>query len=309
MGQIQARNCAIFSAILAIAGCAKDDAKYLHPVPPLSGEARAHLGPIRLGVASPANAPTVPSVPLVPEITVGQAAGGAALASLPVLALPAGCLGEPLCTVATGAVGVATYVLLVPVLTITALAGGPPDREEVAHATDSIERVIGTTDWNAVLRRDIEAEMRKGDTAFNVDASAASRLKLTLEGPFMVTDQFIALPTLTIHGELASDGDCVIDRRWRWNGDSDDFVDFGDNDAEPYRKAMKDGIEQLSNAIVAELFRATKPRKVAYWSEAAFKSGVEPRLVAVPMNYEDTVGSWDKTEAEAEMEPKCHGVM
>jgi hypothetical protein len=260
MGQIQARACGFVVAILALAGCAKDDAKYLHPVPPVSGAARANLGPVALDVAAPAALPSVSSVPLVPEISVGEAAGGAALAGLPVLALPAGCFGELLCTMATGAVSVATYIVLVPVLTITALAMGPPDREEVAHATDSITRVIGTTDWDSLLREHVERAMRKGDRSFQGDANTASRLKLTLEGPLMVTDQFSALPTLTIHGELARSGVCLIDRRWRWNGNGDDFVDFGDDEGAPYREAMQDGIEQLSAAIIQDLFLATKHR-------------------------------------------------
>jgi len=175
MGQTRACTCGIF-AILALAGCAKDDASYIHAVPPLSAEARAQLGAVGLDVAAPANAPGVPGVPLVPEITVGEAAGAAALASLPVLALPVGCFGEPLCTMATGAVGVATYILAVPVLTVTALAEGPPDREDVMHASDSIARVIDATDWDAILRRDIEAAMGKSDRAFRSDADAATRL-------------------------------------------------------------------------------------------------------------------------------------
>lgn len=267
------------------------------------------MGPLALDVAAPAALPIVPSVPRVSEISIGKAAGGAALASLPVLVLPAGCLGEPLCTMATGAVSVATYIVLVPVLTITALAMGPPDREDVAHAADAITRVIGTTDWDSFLREHVERGLQKGDRLFEGDASTTSRLKLTLEGPFMATDQFIALPTLTIHGELASNGDCLIDRRWRWNGNSDDFVDFGDDDGAAYREAMEEGIEQLSAAIVQDLFLATKPRNVAYWSEAAFQAGATARLIAVPMNYENSIGSWDKTEAEAETNPKCQGII
>jgi hypothetical protein len=309
MGQIQPRVCGIVVAILVLTGCAKDEAKYLHPVPPLSGAVRANLGPVALDVAAPAALPSVPSVPLMPEISIGKAAGGAALASLPVLVLPAGCLGEPLCTMATGAVSVATYIVLVPVLTITALAMGPPDREEVARAADAITRVIGATDWDTLLHVHVERAMRKGDRSFQGDASAASRLKLTLEGPFMVTDQFTALPTLTIHGELASGAVCLIDRRWRWNGNSDDFVDFGDDDGAAYREAMEDGIEQLSAAIIQDLFLATKPREVAYWTEAAFQAGATARLIAVPMNYENSIGSWDKTEAEAETKPKCQGII
>lgn len=270
---------------------------------------RTRLDPVALDVESPATPPSVPSVPLVPKITIGQAAGGAALVSLPALALPAGCLGEPLCTVGAGAVGVATYLLLVPVLTIVTLAEGPPDREEVAQASDSIKRAIEATDWRAILRRDVEAAMHKGDVAFKGNGNAGSRLKLTLEGPFMVTDQFIALPTLTIHGELTSGGECLIDRRWRWNGDSDDFVDFGDHEGKSYREAMEDGIEQVSAEIVADLFLATKPRKIVYWSEAAFKGGTKPRLIEVPMNYEDSIGSWDKTHAEAGKEPQCQGAL
>jgi len=308
MSQPRARRRELLAVILALTGCAKDDAKYVHSVAPLSGDARAHLGRVALDVAAPAHPPSVPAVPLVPALTVGEAAGGAALASLPALALPAGCLGEPLCTIATGAVSVTTYLLLVPVLTITALAEGSPDREEVMHATDSIARVMGTAKWDALLRSELEAAVRV-DTPFTNDAMARSHLKLAMEGPFMVTDQFIALPTLTVHGELASGGTCLMDRRWRWNGDSDDFVDFGDDAGAAYRKAMERGVKQAAGAILMDILVATRPRKVAYWSEAAFKGGAAPRLAAVPMDYEDSIGSWDKTEAEAANEPRCQGVL
>jgi hypothetical protein len=306
MGRLRTCTLGIIAAIAGLAGCAQDDARYLHPLPPLSGEARAELGPVALDVAAPA-APAVPNVPLVPEITLGEAAGGAALASLPVLTLPVGCLGEPLCTMAAGAVSVATYILAVPVLTTIALAGGPPDRADVMRTTDSITRVIQATEWDAILRRDVEAAMKKARHPVASAANASPRLQLTLEGPFLVTDQFIAMPTATIHGELAKDGSCLIDRRWRWNGDGDDFVDFGDHDGAAFRKAMEDGLKQLSTAIAEDLFAATKPRETAYLSKSAFDSGAGPRLVAVPMSYEDRIGSWDKTETIAE--PRCAGVM
>jgi hypothetical protein len=298
MGQPHAWTRRLLAAILVLAGCAKDDAKYIHSVDPVSADARAQLGHVALDVAAPANHPGVPGVPLVPALTVGKAAGGAALASLPVLALPAGCLGEPLCTMATGAVSVATYLLLVPVLTITALAESPPDREEVMQATDSIARVMNETKWDALLRKEIEAAGRENAPFTNDTMAASSHLKLAMEGPFMVTDQFIALPSLTVHGELASGGACLMDRRWRWNGDSDDFIDFGDDGGAAYRKAMEEGIKRVAAAILADIFVATKPREVAYWNEAAFKDGTKPRLAAVPMNYEDSIGSWDKTETK-----------
>ncbi len=72
---------------------------------------------------------------------------------------------------------------------------------------------------------------------------------------------------------------------------------------------MEDGMKQVADAILADVFVATKPRKVAYWNEAAFKDGTKPRLTAVPMNYEGSIGSWDKTEAEAVNEPRCQGVL
>ncbi|HEX6118302.1 MAG TPA: hypothetical protein VFZ03_02550, partial [Dongiaceae bacterium] len=81
MDRNHACTCGIFAIVLALAGCAKDDAKYVHSVPPLSGEARSRLGQVLLDVSAPAEPPNVPGVPLVPAITVGEAAGGAALAS------------------------------------------------------------------------------------------------------------------------------------------------------------------------------------------------------------------------------------
>jgi hypothetical protein len=307
MGRIR-RSSFAFTAIVAIAGCAQDEASYLHPVPPLSAASRAELGPVTLEIAPPPRLASVPSVPLAPELTAGEAFGKAAVVSLPFLALPVGCLGEPFCTVGAAAIGATTFVVMVPVLAITALASAPPNREKVRAAADAVDRVLQSTEWDAILRREIEAAMRDNGAAL-AEVATGPRLKLALEGPWMVTDQFIALPTLTIHGELAHDGECLVDRRWRWNGDSDDFVDFGDDDGAPYRKAMQEGIAQLGAAIVDDLFLATKPRKTAYWTESAFKSGADPRLAAAPLRYEDEIGAWDQTEAEAEKEPRCQGLL
>lgn len=293
---------------MIVTACAQDNAKYQHPVPPLGAEARSGLDPVAIEVASPASPASAPGVPLVPELSAGKAFGAAALAGLPVLTLPAGCLGEPFCTVGTAAIAVTTYVVLVPVLAVTALASAPPDKEEVEAATETINRVLQTTAWDAILRREVEAAMRAGGRTL-ADAATSPRLRLTLEGPWMVTDRFIALPTLTIHGELARDGACLVDRRWRWNGGSDDFVDFDDNDGARYRAAMQDGIKALSAAIVADLFVATQPRKTAYLSESAFKAGSAPRLAVAPMLYEKRIASWDKSDAEAEKEPRCRGVL
>lgn len=307
MGRNRKALCWIFAATIVVTACARDNAKYQHPVPPLDAGTRAELGPVAIEVASPPRTASAPGVPVVPEVTAGKAFGAAALASLPVLALPAGCLGEPFCTVGMAAIAVSTYVVMVPVLAITALASAPPDKEKVGAATETINRVLQTTEWDAILRREVETAMRVGGKTL-ADAATSPRLKLTLEGPWMVTDRFIAVPTLTIHGELARDGACLIDRRWRWNGKSDDFVDFGGNDGARYRSAMQDGIKVLSQAIVADLFFATQPRKTAYLSESAFKSGSAPRLAAVPMLYEDRIASWYKTDADAEKEPRCGGL-
>ncbi len=295
------------AAILMHSGCARDHPKYRHPVPSVNSEARAHLDPLGLEVA-PASGPAgVPSLPPATGLGTGEALGQAALAGLPILALPAGCLGEVLCTIAVGAVSVSTYVVAVPVMTVMAVSMGPPTAEEVRVASEGVRSVLGSHDWDGILRRDVEAALRKAGGPALADSASSSRLKLMIEGPWLVTDQFTALPTLTVHGELASDGVCVVDRRWRWNGDSDDFVDYGDDHGAPYRKELQKGIKLLGAAIVDDLFRAEKPRETAYSDVSAFKSGSMPRMATLPMEYQDTVGSWDKT-AEAANEPRCSGL-
>ncbi|MGH6893590.1 MAG: hypothetical protein ACREEP_15170 [Dongiaceae bacterium] len=292
-------------AIAIQSGCAQDHAKYLHPVAPPSAEARTHLDPLSLEVAPLSKSASVPSVPPATGMSTGQALGQAALAGLPVLALPAGCLGEVLCTIAVGAVSVSTYVVAVPVMTIMAVTMGPPTAEEVSAAREGLRSVLSSADWDEALRRDFAAALRESGGPTLGHAGAPSALRLTIEGPWLVTDQFTAVPTLTVHGELSTDDVCVADRRWRWNGDSDDFVDFGDEHGAPYRKAMEKGIELLSAAIVEDLFLDKKPRKTAYWDDKEFKNGAVPRMAALPLSYQNAIGSWDKTDAEAAGEPRC----
>ena len=109
-----------------------------------------------------------------------------------------------------------------------------------------------------------------------------------------------AIPALTIHAELLIAHDCALDRRWRWNGASDDFDDLGEDDAKAFKVQMVSGISQLAEAIVSDMFVDEAARSVAYKGAEAL-----PRAVMSPDDYQNAIASWDKTAGDSAQEPRC----
>jgi hypothetical protein len=292
------RNVTESLAALLLAGCAS----YEHPVAPLDATARSAVGPLSVETAMVA-----PVVPASPPPTHGR--GIAALK---------GAGGSLLVGMAAGAetrdgfgfiLGTALGVVAAPFVAVGAAIAAPATTD-VQQSAGAIRAAITGIQWDRALNDAVEKALaRQGRAIATPPPADASRLKLTVEGPWLVLDSYTAVPTLTVHGELARQGACLADRRWRWNGDADHFVDLGEDRAKDYRAQMEHGLAMLAEAAVADLLVSAAPRPTPYEDEAAAQRGGLPLLATNPMDFQEQIGAWDKSAAEAAREPRCAGIL
>ena len=279
------------AAAATLGGCATD----VRSVPPLDEAARIHAGPLLITIG-----PVQPSSNFGPLPKSGSGWGAAGAAGYAVLGMTAaGASGGPLGLMVGGALG----VVLAP---FAAIAGAviTPDvvqPETIAANTNLLAAVHGE-DWASKLQQALGVKLSShGKSASSgLYPTTASRLVFWIEGPWLLLDSSDAIPALTIHGELLIAHDCALDRRWRWNGASDDFDDLGEDDAKAYKVQVASGISQLADAIVSDLFGDKDARAVAYKGTEAL-----PLAVTKPDNYQNTIASWDNTAAENAQEPRC----
>lgn len=282
----------VLAAAPGFGGCATED---MRSVPPLDEAARAHLGPLLITLG-----PVQPSSSFGPLPTSGSGWGAAGAAGYTVLGMTAaGASGGPLGLMVGGALG----VVLSP---FAAIAGAvmTPDvvQPETMTANTNIIAAIHGEDWAGKLQEALGAKLSSHGKSVSagLDPATASRLALWIEGPWLALDGSDAIPTLTIHGELLIAHDCVLDRRWHWNGAGDDFDDLGEDNAKAFKIQIVSGISQLADAIVSDLFVDEADRAVAYEGADAL-----PRAVMNLDDYQNTIASWDKTEGESAQEPRC----
>lgn len=287
------RNLAASIAALLLAGCAS----YQHPVAPLAAEARSAIGSLSVEMAS-AN-PVAPATP-PPAPSRGEAAlRGAGASLLGGMAAGAG-TADPYGFILFTGLG----IVAAPFVALGAAIAAPTD-SSVPEAGAAIDAAITGIRWDAAFRDQVEKALAKQGRSIDVAPPAdAGRLKLSIEGPWLVVDSYSAIPTLTVHGELVAGEACLIDRRWRWNGAADDYADLGEGPATAYRAQMKKGLAVLAEAVVADLLVSQKPRLTAYDAEAVAKMGGPPLLVAEPMEVQEQVGSWDFQSREP-----CSGIL
>jgi hypothetical protein len=184
-----------------------------------------------------------------------------------------------------------------------------PVGTDVQDAAREISGTITRVHWDRALRDAVEQALDKHAKPIVETPSAdSSRLKLTVEGPWLVLDSYTAVPTLTVHGELARGEACLLDRRWRWNGDGDHFVDLGEDQAEDYRTQMEGALGLLADAIVSDILGTAPPRETAYRDETVLASGGRPLVATDPVHHQEQIGAWDKTAVEAAREPRCGGI-
>jgi hypothetical protein len=177
-----------------------------------------------------------------------------------------------------------------------------PSTEDVAEAKSGIVTAIEEVDWSRRLQDSVETAMRR--RAAPGGATSTGRLGLWIEAPWLVVVGGSAVPTLTVHGEMLVNDACAIDRRWRWNGDTDDFVDLGEDGAAEFRKQMAAGVDALGKAIIADLFLAVQARQVAYKDQSSYARGAPPLMVLLPDDYQNRIGSWDTAR-----DLKCAGLL
>jgi hypothetical protein len=282
----------LLSCIIAgmLAGCAG----YRHDVAPLDPKVRQRIGQVEVELG-----------PVQPLTNFGQPPSGKGKAAL------AAAGGSVAGGVYAGALtfnpyGLAFFTVLgIAVAPFAAAIGAivTPSTEDVEAAGHDLAIAIRTTDWASQLKSSVEAAMRR--RAEPPAATSTGQLGMWIEGPWLVLDGGSAIPTLTIHGELLVDGGCVVDRNWRWNGRSDDFVDLGENGARAYRAHMTSGVRELGNAIVADLFLATQARSVAYHDREAADRGAPPSMALVPDAHQNEIGSWDNAQGGS----RCVGLL
>lgn len=294
--------------VLLLAGCsssahehpvAPPDVEARTAVPSLDVEARSAVGPLHVETAMVD--PVLPAAP-PPTHDRGMAALKGAGASI-VGGIGGGAMtGSPFGLVLGTALGVVAAPFVAAGFAIAAPVG-----TDVQEADAGIAGAITRIQWHMALKDAVaKASAKHGRPIAEAPAADADRLKLTVEGPWLVVESYAALPTLTVHGELARGGDCLMDRRWRWNGDSDDFVDLGEDRATGYRTQMEQGLALLAEAVVVDTLVSAEPR--AYRDGASAAPGGPPLLVTKPMDFQKQIGSWDKTGAEPEREPRCGGL-
>jgi len=132
-------------------------------------------------------------------------------------------------------------------------------------------------------------------------------MDFALEGPWLVITNKGAIPTVTVHAVLHVGDACALDRRWRWNGGANDYVNLGRNDASPYRDAMGRAIELLASVIAWDLFQSTEPRMVAFRSEKSVLKGEPPLAVIDPLSHMGTIASWDTVAPNSFGREICQG--
>jgi len=281
-------------AALLLAGCAS----YQHPVAPLGAEVRSEIGPLVLETAT-----AKPVAPVAPPPTRnrGEAAlkgaGGSVLVGLGAGAYT----GDPFGLALLGALG----ILAAPFVAAGAAATAPVSTD-VQQAGAQIRYAITRIQWERAFQDAASAAFaRHGHPVADPPPADASRLKLTVEGPWLVLESYEALPSLTVHGELAKGETCLLDRRWRWNGKAGDFVDLGEDRARQYRTQMENGLGLLAEAVAADILVSGTPRKTDYEDEASAKRGAPPLPVRDPMKFQERVASWDSPEAPGQ--PRCSG--
>jgi hypothetical protein len=286
--------------VLLLAGCSSS-AMREHPVAPLDADARNAIGPLSVETAM-----VDPVAPAAPPPTRNRGAAALKGAGQSVLFGMAGGaqLNDAFGFILFSALGVVAAPFVAAGAAIAA-----PVSTEVQEADAGIRGAVSNIQWNLALKDAVaKALANQGRTVADAPTADASRLKLTVEGPWLVVESYTALPTLTVHGELAKRGACLMDRRWRWNGRSDDFVYLGEDRATPYRAQMEEGLAILAEAVVADILVSAEPRKIAYRDEDNAARGGLPLLVTRPMDFQKQVASWDKTDVEAAREPRCGGV-
>jgi hypothetical protein len=290
-------------AALLLAGCASAPEYEIAPPDPAD---LAGTGPLFLETAM--DEPVVPDAPPPTHDRGTAALKGAGMSAL--VGLQAGAsTHDPFALVALTALGVAAAPFVALGAAIAAPVG--TDVQDAAWAISSAVRRI---QWDLALRDAVESELTEQGQAIaeapiaEAPAAEAGRLKLTVEGPWLALDAYTAVPTLTVHGELARGDACPLDRRWRWNGDADHFVDLGEDQATAYRTQMEAGLKLLAEAVAADILGAGTPRKTAYRDEASAAAGGPPLVATDPLDHQKQIGSWDKTDAEDAEEPRCSGI-
>lgn len=283
-------------ALHPLMGCAV----HSRDVPPLDAATRDRVGKLLVTMG-----PVQPTGSFGPLPASGSGVGAAAAAGYTVGGMTiAGASGGPLGLVVGGALG----VLMAPFAAIIGAATTPDEvQPETLAANQHLTTAVRDGNWSQQLQDVVGARLSGlgASATTSMKAAEASHLGLWIEGPWLVLDGGSGIPTLTIHGEMILDEACVLDRRWRWNGDSDDFDDLGEEDAKIYKAQMASGISQLGNAIVSDLFLDRKPRKIAYKNAEAVARGAAPLIVTDPDDHQKQIGSWDKTAAELAQEPRC----
>lgn len=277
-------------AILLLAGCATSQPPVVSPPPPARD-----LGPLYLEAAmSPAVVPPAPP----PTRHRGSAAAAGAGASVLAGAEIGSSGGDGLSLI----VGTALGILAAPFVAVAAASTAPVTNEMRVAGTE-LTRAITRIRWDLAFKDAVKAALaREGRAVADTPTAEASRLKLTVEGPWLAVQSDDGLPTLTIHGELMRGGDCLLDRRWRWNGDSDDFVDLGTDQARAYRTQMERGLGILADAVVADVFRSETSAPGS--EQAGVKKGGLPPVANNPMTFQEQVGSWEVSELDGR---RCSG--
>lgn len=281
-------------AAVVLAGCAS----YQYPVAPLSAEVRSGIGPLALETAT-----AEPVAPAAPPPTRDRGAAALKGAGESVLVgLGAGTyMGDPFGLALMAALG----IIAAPFVAAGAAATAPVNTD-VQQAGAQIRYAITRIQWDRALQDAAAASFaRHGHPVADPPPADASRLKLAIEGPWLVLESHTALPSLTVHGELAKGEACLLDRLWRWNGAAADFVDLGQDRARQYRTQMEKGLGLLAEAVAADILVSATPRPTAFEDEATARKGAQPLAVRDPMEFQEQVASWDNPGNPGR--PRCSG--
>jgi hypothetical protein len=272
------------ASLTLAAGCST----YKHPVLPLNDDARAALSTIALETRSDELAASFhpPSSP-----------GKSSAARDAVGAIAARTLGPcEGCHPYSGLIIIPMLVVGGPVAAAAA-AIRTPRQDDLDKATGALKSATHVAKWERVLRERVSAALRVSGRPM-YDPTAESRLDLTIEGARLAIRDYDGVPVIRVRGRVERRNTFILDRHWQWNGESDDYVDLGDDAAKDYMAQMEKGVSELANAIVAELFISKEPRLAEYRSEDHFIHGYVPLAIFEPEDYQNHIVSWDNRDFE-----------
>jgi hypothetical protein len=287
------------AAALTLAACSADET-FSVPIHPLDASTRASLGSVGIDVTQ-AGADVD-----LPRPIAGEGAGAAALDRAKKSAMiPFLCMNDAHCALVGLVLGIPAAIIIAPIWVTKAALTAPPSYEDVDEAMAALIPVVTETDWTAELRDAVEQASRAGQGDPRVQTAASdSQLRLTIEGPWLVLEGETALPTLTVHGEFHNGASCLLDRHWRWNGESDDFFDLSADAGAAYNEQLRQGVAQLGKAIAFDILFDEPAHMVEYHSAAAAQ-GHAPLIVTEPLDHQEEIVAWETLDTQNKPLLRC----